>query len=324
MSVLIKDVAVAAKAISAGHLCAIPTETVYGLAADARNAEAISRIFAAKNRPQDHPLIVHVSDFSSALEWFTDLPDWAKQLANACWPGPLTLVGKRTLLATDQITGGQDTVAVRVPNHSTTLQLLELLKTQGILGLVAPSANRFGHVSPTAAEHVNTDLGDYLNSNDDLILDGGPCGVGIESTIVLATEDFPVILRPGAISADLVESITRLAVQQGQTTGPRVSGALASHYAPRAKVIVVSNLANQNFVQGSGFIALESLQTPDGQIRLAEPSTSEGFATELYKAFRKGDELGLANIYILLPPESGIGLAIADRVHKAAHPDKEI
>ncbi len=324
MGVLISDIDVAAEAISAGHLCAIPTETVYGLAADARNSQAISRIFAAKNRPQDHPLIVHVSDLEGALEWLIDLPTWAQQLANACWPGPLTLVGQRTSLANDQITGGQNTVAVRVPNHATTLRLLEQLRIQGILGLVAPSANRFGHVSPTTAEHVNADLSDYLSANGDFILDGGPCGIGIESTIVLATGDKPVILRPGAISAELVESITGLAVGQGQPEGPRVSGALASHYAPRARVVVIANSINQNFEHGSGFIALEDVQTPDGLIRLAQPSTSEAFATELYKAFRQGDELGLANIYILLPHESGIGLAIADRVHKAAHPDKEI
>ena len=321
---LIENIDVAVTAISAGHLCAIPTETVYGLAADAHNPQAISRIFAAKNRPQDHPLIIHVSDMACALEWMSDLPTWAKELAHACWPGPLTLVAKRTSLATDQITGGQNTVAVRVPNHLTALKLLELLKMQGILGLVAPSANRFGHVSPTNAQHVNADLGEYLYANGDLILDGGECGVGIESTIVLATDEHPVILRPGAISAEQIESITGRRVQQNQDGEPRVSGALASHYAPRAKVVVISNLANQNFEQGSGFIALVEVQTPVGLVRLAQPETSVGFATELYKAFRRGDELELANIYIWLPPESGIGLAIADRVHKAAHPDKEI
>jgi L-threonylcarbamoyladenylate synthase len=265
-----------------------------------------------------------VSDFESALDWFTELPNWAQKLGQACWPGPLTLVGHRTALSSDQITGGQNTVAVRVPNHVKTLQLLELLKAQGVLGLVAPSANRFGHVSPTTAEHVLADLGEYLETNGDLILDGGSCRIGIESTIVLATNDYPIILRPGAISAELIESITGLPLQQSQPAAPRVSGALASHYAPRAKVIVVSDQATQDFEQGCGFIASKAIQTPAGLIRLAEPDTSEAFAASLYKAFRHGDELQLPAIYILLPDESGIGLAISDRVNKAAQPDKEI
>jgi len=322
MTVLITDVELATEAITTGHLCAIPTETVYGLAADARNNVAVSRIFAAKNRPQDHPLIVHVPDFAGALAWLTDLPVWAHKLAQACWPGPLTLVGLRSSLATDQITGGQDTVAVRVPNHAVTLQLLKNLNAQGILGLVAPSANRFGQVSPTTAGHVFADLGDYLSTNSDFILDGGPCEIGIESTIVLAIDESPVILRPGAISAELIEAITGLKVQMNQPDGPKVSGMLASHYAPKAKVVVVSNLTTQKFAPNSGFIALHDIQTPVGLTRLIETETSEALATKLYQAFRNADDLGLAKIYIVLPNESGIGLAISDRVHKAAHTDE--
>lgn len=323
MSVLINEVDLAAKAISEGHLCAIPTETVYGLAADACNAEAVSRIFVAKNRPQDHPLIVHVFDYGIALNWFAQLPDWAQTLAKSCWPGPLTLVGARSSLATDQVTGGQDTVAVRVPNHPATLELLATLNDEGILGLVAPSANRFGHVSPTTAQHVVYDLGDYLSANKDFILDGGPCEIGIESTIVLAIDETPVILRPGAISAELIESISGRAVQKHKTGGPKVSGALASHYAPKAKVVVVSNLATQIFEQNAGFIALSAVETPNGLQRLTEPKSPEEFATNLYQAFRQGDGLGLEYIYLVLPNAVGIGLAIADRVHKAAHVDKE-
>lgn len=322
MTVLITDVELATEALAAGHLCAIPTETVYGLGADARNSEAVSRIFAAKNRPQDHPLIVHVHDFAGALDWLIDLPVWAQKLAQACWPGPLTLVGRRSSLATDQVTGGQHTVAVRVPNHVVTLQLLKNLNAKGILGLVAPSANRFGQVSPTTAENVFADLGEYLSANSDLILDGGPCEIGIESTIVLAIDDSPVVLRPGAVSAELIEAITGRAVKMSQPGGPRVSGALASHYAPKAKVVVVSHLATQKFAPNSGFIALRDIPTPAGLIRLVEPETSEAFATALYRAFRHADELGLAHIYILLPQESGIGVAIADRVYKAAHSDE--
>jgi len=323
MSVLIHDLELAIAAIAEGHLCAIPTETVYGLAADAKNSVAVSRIFTAKNRPQDHPLIVHVCEYSSALDWLADLPNWAHQLAESCWPGPLTIVGQRSVLATDQITGGQSTVAVRVPNHALTLQLLKALKLRGIFGVVAPSANRFGHVSPTTAEHVLADLGDYLTANGDPILDGGPCEIGIESTIVLAIDDSPIILRPGAISAAVIEAITGLEVQSNEIDGLKVSGSLASHYAPRAKVKVVSNLESESFEQGSGFIALHEIQTPDGLTRLAEPTTADDFATDLYRAFREGDELGLVHIYLVLPEEAGIGLAIADRVKKAAHPDKE-
>lgn len=323
VSVLINDLELAIAAIAEGHLCAIPTETVYGLAADAQNSAAVSRIFVAKNRPQDHPLIVHICDYSSALDWLTDLPKWAHQLAESCWPGPLTIVGQRSALATDQITGGQSTVAVRVPNHELTLQLLKRLKLNGISGVVAPSANRFGHVSPTTAEHVFADLGDYLTSNGDLILDGGPCDIGIESTIVLAIDNSPIILRPGAVSAAIIEAITGLEVQSNDAGGLKVSGSLASHYAPRAKVNVVSSLASQSFDQGSGFIALSEIPTPFGLTRLAEPATADAFASDLYRAFREGDELGLAHIYLVLPEDTGIGLAIADRVKKAAHPDKE-
>ena len=323
MSVLINEVDLATQAIAAGHLCAIPTETVYGLAADAGNSATVSRIFLAKNRPQDHPLIVHVADYDTARDWLVSLPSWAEQLAKACWPGPLTLVGNRSELATDQITGGQDTVAVRVPNHKIALQLLADLKQKNILGLVAPSANRFGHVSPTSAEHVLADLGEYLEVHGDSILDGGPCEIGIESTIVLATDETPIILRPGAISAELIESITGKSVQTNRHGVPKVSGALASHYAPRAKVVVVSNLGNQLFESKSGFIAMYETATPPGLHRLAEPKSPEEFATNLYQAFRHADDLGISHIYLVLPIESGIGFAIADRVHKAAHPNKE-
>jgi L-threonylcarbamoyladenylate synthase len=162
---------------------------------------AVARVFAAKERPADHPLIVHVASASDVSEWITELPQWAIDLTNAVWPGPLTIVGPRTSLASNSVTGNQDTVAVRVPSHPIAQELLQQLKANGVKGVVAPSANRFGHVSPTSAAHVSADLGEYLNAHDDLILDGGDCQVGVESTIVLATGTQPVILRPGAITA---------------------------------------------------------------------------------------------------------------------------
>ncbi|MBU6348265.1 MAG: threonylcarbamoyl-AMP synthase [Actinomycetales bacterium] len=324
MQVVTTEVAEALAAIVAGHLCAIPTETVYGLGADATNRAAIARVFQAKNRPVDHPLIVHVANFSATRHWISGLPDWAEKLALACWPGPLTLVAERTALATNAITGGQDTVAVRVPNHPKTLDLLKDLESQGVPGLVAPSANLFGHVSPTCAEHVAGDLGTYLAEHGDLILDGGNCSVGIESTIVLATSVQPVILRPGAITAEMIQTITGLAVSQADKDAPRVAGHLASHYAPRAKVRIVTNPENESFIAGSALIALKNFETPEDLVRISMPETDSDFATHLYSAMRQADDLGLTNIYIVTPNESGLGVAIMDRVAKAAHDKLEV
>ncbi len=319
MSVIIDDVQLAAQLILEGHLCAIPTETVYGLAADANNHQAIKRVFEAKGRPLDHPLIVHVANLESARLWVSEFPDWAEKLAMACWPGPLTIVAERSELASDLITGGQDTVAVRVPNHPKTLELLALLTNGGCTGLVAPSANRFGHVSPTNASHVSTDLGEYLTKNHDVILDGGSCAVGIESTIVLATSGTPKILRPGAITEELIKSITGLDLDTDLQGSPKVSGALASHYAPKAKVQVVTEIAGKNFESQSGFIALAEIPTPPSMVRLAAPNSEMEFAADLYQAMRKADELNLVTIYIVTPQAIGIGRAIVDRVAKAAH-----
>jgi len=324
MSVVISDVTQAAALIASGHLCAIPTETVYGLAADANSPTAVARIFAAKDRPQNHPLIVHVADYDSALLWLADLPAWAQKLAHSCWPGPLTLVGRRTALASDQITGGQDTVAVRIPSHPMAQQLLVELKGAGVTGLVAPSANRFGHVSPTTAEHVTSDLGDYLAQHGDSILDGGRCDIGIESTIVLTTGNAPKILRPGAIGAELIESITDVQVDLGSDNATRVSGALASHYCPNAQVLVISDLNATKFLPHSGLIALADIPTPAGVTRLASSHDANDFASQLYDAMRTGDELNLQHIYVVLPSLTGIGIAIADRVAKAAFTDDQV
>jgi L-threonylcarbamoyladenylate synthase len=320
---VLHDVDTAVALIAAGHLCAIPTETVYGLAADAGNSSAIARVFEAKERPSDHPLIVHVADVSYVSEWIEELPEWAVVLVNAVWPGPLTVVGPRTQLATDEITGGQDTVAVRVPAHPLALELLKKLREQGVLGLVAPSANSFGHVSPTTAQHVVEELGAYLAEHGDAILDGGPCEVGVESTIVLATGDQPVILRPGAITQSDIERITGVQVAEASSDAPRVSGGLASHYAPTANVVLVDAeeldcLPQSVDAESAGLIALSSVSTPTGFTRLCNANTSIEFATQLYSAMREADRRRLSVIYVVAPSGTGIERAIADRLSRAS------
>lgn len=315
---IVDDIAQAVTALASGKLCGIPTETVYGLAANALDESAVARVFAAKERPVDHPLIVHVATLSDASEWITDIPQWANDLAAAVWPGPLTLVGPRTELASDVVTGGQDTVAVRVPSHSIAQELLRRLKLMGITGLVAPSANRFGHVSPTSASHVLADLGEYLSANGDLILDGGDCQVGLESTIVLATGPAPIILRPGAITSADIERITGIPVSTSLVNVPRVSGALDSHYAPNAKVVLIANVLQVASGTNVGFLALADVATPAGCVRLGSPATIDEYAHGLYGCLRAGDDQGLETIYIVPPEGPGLAQAINDRLQRAA------
>jgi L-threonylcarbamoyladenylate synthase len=312
------DIAQAVAALASGKLCAIPTETVYGLAANALDESAVARVFAAKERPADHPLIVHVATASDVGEWITELPQWAVDLTNAVWPGPLTIVGPRTALASNAVTGNQDTVAVRVPSHPLAQVLLQQLKTQGVKGVVAPSANRFGHVSPTSAAHVSADLGEYLDAHGDLILDGGDCQVGVESTIVLATGSQPVILRPGAVTAADIKRITGFEVSEETTNAPRVSGALDSHYSPTAQVILITAVSQSTFESKAGFLALAQTPTPTGLVRLASPETIEDFAHELYGSLRAGDDLKLKTIYVVPPSGDGLAQAINDRLQRAA------
>jgi L-threonylcarbamoyladenylate synthase len=279
---------------------------------------AVARVFAAKERPADHPLIVHVASAQDANEWITELPKWAVDLSAAVWPGPLTLVGPRSNLASDSVTGGQDTVAVRVPSHPIAQELLSQLKVAGIKGLVAPSANRFGHVSPTSAQHVAADLGDYLSANGDLILDGGDCQVGLESTIVLATGPAPVILRPGAVTEADIERITGIKISTTTTATPRVSGSLDSHYSPSAKVVLIEDETTAVFEPKSGFLALAKVPTPAELVRLGSPATIEDFAHDLYGCLRAGDDLGLEKIYVVPPVGEGLVQAINDRLQRAA------
>jgi L-threonylcarbamoyladenylate synthase len=304
----------ASAVLTSGGLVAFPTETVYGLGADACNADAVARIYAVKGRPADHPLIVHVASMDGLGEWASDVPAYAIALARDYWPGPITLVVHRSDLAGDFVTGGQDTVGVRVPNHPVALGLLEAFAAAGGKGVAAPSANRFGNVSPTSAQAVASELGDYL-ADGDQILDGGPCDVGVESTIIDCTGDTPKILRPGAITVEMIEQSTGLTVVGSvEEPGIRVSGSLDSHYAPVATVVL-----DQSPTAGQGFIAMADVVAADGVVRLAAPKSHEEFAHDLYAALRAADEQGLATVVVQQPQGDGIAIAIRDRLKRAAH-----
>ena len=303
----------AAGVLMNGGLVAFPTETVYGLGADACNEMAVARIYSVKGRPADHPLIVHVATMDALGEWAADVPAYAIALARDYWPGPITLVVTRSELAADFITGGQDTVGVRVPNHPVALGLLEAFAKAGGKGVAAPSANRFGNVSPTTAQAVSDELSDYLEMSD-VILDGGLCAVGVESTIIGCTGDVPKILRPGAITEEMIEHSTGLDVLDADGVAIRVSGALESHYSPIAKVVL-----DQSPLAGQGFIAMADVASAAGVIRLAAPTTHEEFARVLYSALRAADEQGLSTVVVAQPGGNGIAIAIRDRLMRAAH-----
>ena len=301
----------AAQLLKAGGLVAIPTETVYGLGADATNKDAVARIYNVKGRPADHPLIVHIHSMQSLGDWADEIPSYAISLARDFWPGPMTLVLKRSLLAEDFVTGGQPTVGLRVPDHVIALALLSAFAKISGKGIAAPSANRFGHVSPTTAQAVQDEIGDYLNEKD-LILDGGPSSVGVESTIIDCTSDAPRILRPGAITVEMIEESTGLKVSRAETN-IRVSGSLENHYAPNATVDL-----NRTPISGEGFIALSDIQTPANVIRLAAPNSVEDFARLMYAALREADAQGLKSVVVAEPVGDGLALAIRDRLMRAS------
>ena len=301
----------AAQLLKAGGLVALPTETVYGLGADATNKDAVARIYKVKGRPADHPLIVHIHSMQSLGEWADEIPSYAIALARDFWPGPMTLVLKRSLLAEDFVTGGQPTVGLRVPDHAVALALLSAFEKVGGKGIAAPSANRFGHVSPTTAQAVQEELGDHLDATD-LILDGGASKVGVESTIIDCTSDAPRILRPGAITVGMIEKSTGLKVSVTRTD-IRVSGSLENHYAPSAMVFL-----NRTPNAGEGFIALSELPTPTGVIRLASPNSVEEFARVMYAALRDADTKGVKSVVVNQPNGEGLALAIRDRLMRAS------
>ena len=302
----------AAISLKNGALVAFPTETVYGLGADASNEKAVARIYEAKGRPQDHPLILHVASMNDITYWAEEISDYAIALARAFWPGPMTLIFNRSENAKDFVTGGQDTIGLRVPDHTLALGLLQECKKIGVHAIAAPSANRFGHVSPTTALAVQEEIGTYLSAQD-LILDGGPAQVGLESTIIDCTGNAPKILRPGAITQAMIEEATSLQVSEDKDSQIRVSGSLEKHYAPKAQILL-----DVQAITGQGFIAPVDIATPPGAIRLASPANTDEYARTLYSALRDGDAQALATIAIIQPSGEGLAIAIRDRLMRAS------
>jgi len=309
----------AAKALKDGRLVAFPTETVYGLGADATNEKAVSRIYSVKGRPTDHPLIVHISSNNQLDRWAIDIPDYAIKLAKEFWPGPMTLVLKRSDVAKDFITGGQGSVGLRVPNQSVALGLLNEFEKLGGFGIAAPSANRFGAVSPTTALAVTEEVGDFLTT-DDLILNGSQSLVGIESTIIDCTKEFPIVLRPGAVTHNMIEGTTdvKITINLGKSN-IRSSGLMKAHYSPKAKVMIGTAAES-----GDGFIALAEIPTPIGVIRLASPKNIEEYAKVFYEALRAGDHNGLKKIVVSQPDGDGLAIAVRDRIEKSAAGNGEV
>ncbi|CAN0106161.1 unnamed protein product [Phaeothamnion confervicola] len=296
----------ALRVLERGGLIAIPTETVYGLAANADDETAVQRVFSVKGRPTDHPLIVHVAIADHLGSWAASVPPAAEVLAATCWPGPLTLLVPAASRVLPVVTGGRPTVGIRVPAHPLTTQLLEQFSGPTHRGLAAPSANRFGQVSPTSAEHVQADLGGDV----DLILDGGPCPIGVESTIVDCTVDPPQVLRPGGISAETIAELLhgRLATAAGPS---RASGMLASHYAPACRVLLAESRAIAEQLALDVGHGVEVIDRSDDLV---------GYARDLYAILRDADARGVTTLVAVLPPPAGLGHAIRDRLTKAAAP----
>jgi len=303
----------AANALIGGRLVAFPTETVYGLGADAGNEKAVSRIYSVKGRPTDHPLIVHISSIEQFEKWAKDLPDYAIKLASEFWPGPMTLILKRSELAKDFITGSQDTVGLRVPANPIAQELLSSFEKLGGSGIAAPSANRFGAVSATSSDDVIDEIGSRLYAND-LIINGGSTRIGIESTIIDCVKDVPSVLRPGAITSEMIENIlsTKLSSIIDETK-MKHSGSFKSHYSPKAQVKLWGPVQ-----PGDGFIALSKIATPLGAIRLASPADPIQYAEQIYSALRLGDAKGIKRIITIPPEGDGLAEAITDRLSKAA------
>jgi L-threonylcarbamoyladenylate synthase len=302
----------AAENLKSGGLVAFPTETVYGLGVNAEDESAIKRMYEVKNRPADHPVIVHIADLDAVDYWAKDIPDYAIALMRDYWPGPMTLLLHRTENAKDFVTGNQEIVGLRIPAHTVALNLLQEFSKIGGKGVAAPSANRYGAVSPTSAEAVNSELQDYLEPRDQ-ILDGGPSLVGVESTIIDCTKENPAILRPGAITAEMIEQSTGIIVVEPEGTKVKVSGSHKQHYSPDAKVLIGGEAK-----PGNGLIAMSEVATPAGVIRLAAPKTLEEYARTLYAALRAADAQKLAEINVVMPEGNGLAVAIRDRITRAA------
>ena len=301
----------AAEALRAGQLVAFPTETVYGLGADARAPRAVQRIFTAKNRPDDHPLIVHIATADELGAWARDIPEAATRLMASFAPGPLTLILQKRSDVPDAVTGGHPTIGLRVPDHPVANALLRAFGS----GVAAPSANRFGSVSPTTAAHVALELG----ASVDLILDGGACRVGIESTIVDLSRGEPALLRPGGLPAEAIEAVLGQPLKLGAQT--KAPGTLPSHYAPRARVLAVDARAlRAKVAEVTGRVVVLADHDVEGVPRIDLPADPVLAAPRLYAALREVDERGFDVAVVALPAPTGIGRAIADRLRRASHP----
>jgi len=314
----------AARALEAGALVAFPTETVYGLGADAENPAAVAAIYAAKGRPQDHPVIVHLAPEAPLDYWASDIPPEARALADAFWPGPLTMILKRAPNIPDAVSGGQDTVGLRCPSHPVALALLRAFKG-GRGGVAAPSANKFGHVSPTLAQHVQDEFG--ADGSVAMVLDGGASQVGIESTIVdLSRLDThgPVLLRPGHIGAEAIAAVIDRLPSAPDAAAPRASGTLESHYAPHTPVAMQERAAlleTLAALHGAGrkVALIHTSDMPITHAALRLPAAPDGFAHALYAALRAMDGQGADVILVEAPPQDGDWLGVNDRLRRAAH-----
>ncbi len=295
-----------------GGLVGMPTETVYGLAADAKNPDALRKIFRAKQRPIDHPLIVHIADITQLLEWANDISPMAMQLASAFWPGPMTLILPKAEGVLDLITGKQATIGIRIPNHPVALALLKSFGS----GVAAPSANRFGHISPTTAEAVREELGDAV----DMVLEGGQCDIGVESTIIDVSRSEPVILRPGMISAAEIEAVLHCPLSAKQENTPRVSGSLELHYAPSTPTKLIKDFSQLENIDFSCAVLIRaSIDIKNANLHVIPmPNDPKKYAHDLYKTLRELDKKGFKQIYIETLPESAEWDAVRDRVNRAA------
>ncbi len=317
------DIDRAVQLLQAGELVGIPTETVYGLGADASNAEAVAKIFAAKGRPADHPLIVHLPGHDWIERWAADIPDAVWELAESFWPGPLTLILKKQPWVPDAVTGGQDTVGLRVPGHPVALALLRAFaQAGGSGGVAAPSANRFGRISPTAAQHVADELGERVP----FILDGGACPVGIESTIIDFSSGVPRLLRPGHITPEQIETVIGVRPEKPLGAVPRASGTLEAHYAPRTRLKVVARERLLDFLNvvrhRGGFCGVICHSQPPHagmpHVWKMLPADPAGYAHGFYGALRELDGASADTIVVEALPEGPAWAAVADRLRRAA------
>ena len=299
-----ENIWLAARNLKDGALIGLPTETVYGLAADAENESAVRRIYEVKGRPFDHPLIVHIGSIEYLEKWARDIPEYAVTLAERFWPGPMTLILKRTEIAKNFVTGGQESIAIRWPSNEVALSILKKFHEFGGNGLAAPSANKFKKVSPTSAKNVMEDIGNSLIINFDMIIDSGNCDIGIESTIINCLGADPTTLRPGAINLEL---------DSEPPQEIKYSGNFERHYSPHTLVSI-----NTLPKEGEGFIGLDSITTPQGVIRLLSAVDDKDFARNYYQALRKADEMNLSKVHIHIPERGAYARAISDRIMKSA------